>query len=142
MGVREVTGYIAHALLAVYWLWIVSSTAPQLRKGCRDRQLRARILLLKTAALALTAAVVGVVHYWATHWWHVAVCLPVAAVIGLLLHRAYRRIVAAPRHRLTFARRARTLDLLPRRRIGSLPAHRTEDAVTTHRGFGSMQVAP
>lgn len=123
MGLRQVVGYAAHGILAVYWLWTVSSTAPQLRKGVRGRGVRARVLLIKTAGLLVTAIVVGVVHYWATHWWDVAICLPLAVIAGLLLRRAYRRTVAAPRHRLTFARRARTLDVLPRHRSGVRPAH-------------------
>jgi hypothetical protein len=38
----------------------------------------------------------------------------------MLLRRAYRRAVAAPRHRLTITRRAKTLDLHRRRHA---PAH-------------------
>jgi len=125
LGLREITGYIAHAALFGYWLWVVSTTAPQLRKGCRDRRVRLRVFAIKTAALVLTAIVVGVIHYWATHLWHVAVCLPIAAGLGFLLHRAYRRTVAAPRHRLPLARRARLLGT--RRRRGSVPAHLRTD---------------
>lgn len=139
---RATAGYLAHGLLAVYWLWIVSRTGPQLRKGCRGREVRAQILLLKTAALVLTAVVVGVIHYWATHWWDVVVCLPVAAASGLLLHRAYRRIVAAPRHRLTLARRARTLDFLPRRRLGGPPAHHRPNGVAGRAVLDHVQLAP
>lgn len=127
LGLREITGYIAHAVLLVYWLWICSTTAPQLRKGCRDRGVRLRVLTIKTAAFLLTAVVVGVIHYWATHLWHVALCLPIAAALGYLLHREYRRTVAAPRHRLPLARRARQFGRAPRRRRGAVPAHlRTE----------------
>lgn len=109
MGIREVSGYVAHALLAVYWVWVLACTAPQLRKGVRDRGRRLRILLVRTSGLALTALLVGVIHYWATEWWHVIVALPVAGVLGVLLHRSYRRLVAAPRHRRTLTQRARTV---------------------------------
>src|SRR5689334_6702780 len=69
MGIRAVTGYIAQVALVGYWAWVVASTAPQLRKGTRDRQVRARALLIKSAGFLLTAAVVGIIHYWATAWW-------------------------------------------------------------------------
>jgi small-conductance mechanosensitive channel len=128
MDLREVTGIIAHCVLAVWWLWIISSTAPQLRKGCRDRRLKVKILALKSAGFLLTALVVGVIHYWATHWWHVAVCVPVAVVLGLLLRRSYRRTVAAPRHRLTFARRHSSVRVRVRRRDGAGPAHLRADS--------------
>ena len=123
MGIRAVAGYVAHALLLTYWLWVVASTAPQLRKGTRDRQVRARILIIKTAALALTAVVVGIIHYWATAWWQIVVTLPIAALLGWQLRRAYRRTVAAPRHRLTLGRRVKTLDVRPRPRAGRPPSH-------------------
>jgi hypothetical protein len=123
MGIREVTGYIAHVALAAYWAWVVASTAPQLRKGTRDRRVRARALAIKTAGFLLTALVVAVIHYWATAWWQVIVAVPVAAGLGVLLHREYRRTVAAPRHRLPLARRARMLDLRPRPRTGAAPLH-------------------
>ena len=102
--------YIAHVLLAGYWLWIVLSATPQLRRGARDQQVRRRVLLIKTAAVGLTALVVGVIHFWATHWWHVLVVLPVAAGLGLLLRRAYRRLVAPPRHRRPLTQRARRFE--------------------------------
>lgn len=108
MGLREVTGYIAHVLLAVYWLWVVATTVPQLRRSSRDVQVRARVLLIKTAAVVLTALLVGVIHFWATQWWQVVVAVPVAAGLGVLLHRAYRRVVVPPRHRRTLTRRGRT----------------------------------
>lgn len=127
---REVTGYTAHVILGLYWLWVLATTTPQLRKGCRDRGVRVRILAIKTAAFLLTAVVVGVIHYWATHWWHVFVCVPAAAALGVLLHRLYRRLVAAPRHRLTMTRRARALGLLTRRRGGGPPAHLRSDPVS------------
>jgi membrane protein implicated in regulation of membrane protease activity len=104
MGLRAVTGYVAHGALLAYWLWVVASTAPQLRKGTRDRRIRGRVLIIKTAALALTALVVGIIHYWATAWWQIVVALPIAALTGWQLRRAYDRVVAAPRHRLTLAR--------------------------------------
>jgi len=66
---------------------------------------------------------VAVIHYWATAWWQVIVAVPVAAGLGVLLHREYRRTVAAPRHRLPLARRARMLDLRPRPRSGAAPLH-------------------
>jgi cation transport ATPase len=123
MDLWVLTGYVAHAVLTAYWFWVVASTAPQLRRGTRDRHVRMRVLLLKTAALALTALLVAIIHYWATAWWQVAVALPIALGLGVLLRRAYRRTVAAPRHRLTIARRARTLDLHRRPRGGHAPAH-------------------
>jgi small-conductance mechanosensitive channel len=123
VGLRAVTGCIAHAALLGYWLWVVASTAPQLRKGTRDRQVRARVLILKTAGLALTALVVGIVHYWATAWWQVVVAVPIAALMGWQLRQAFHRTVAAPRHRLTLARRVKTLDARPRPRGGKPPLH-------------------
>ena len=42
MGLRAFTGYVAHAALLTYWLWVVASTAPELRKGNRDRRVRER----------------------------------------------------------------------------------------------------
>jgi hypothetical protein len=127
MGIRAVTGYIAHAALVAYWVWVVASTAPQLRKGTRDRRVRVRVLALKSTGFLLTAAVVGIIHYWATAWWQVIVTLPIAAGLGVLLRREYRRTVAAPRHRLTLTHRARTLDLRPRRRNGATPLHLRAD---------------
>lgn len=129
MDLWVLTGYVAHAVLTAYWFWVVASTAPQLRRGTRDRRVRARVLLIKTAALALTAVLVAVIHYWATTWWQIAAALPPALGLGMLLRRAYRRTVAAPRHRLTIARRAKTRDLHRRPRSGHAPAHlRVEDA--------------
>lgn len=107
MGIRQVTGYIAHFLLGLYWIWIISSTAPQLRRNIRDRQARLRILMIKTAGIVLTAVVVGIIHFWATEWWHVILAVLVAAPTGLYLNKVYRRLVAAPRHRITLGRRAR-----------------------------------
>ena len=101
MGLREVTGYIAHVLLAAYWLWLVIRTAPQLRKGTRDRGKRLRIALLRTAVLAVLFLAVGVIHFWGTELWHIAGAILVAGVLVLLLRRAYRRLVApaaAPDH--------------------------------------------
>lgn len=110
LGIREITGYIAHVLLVGYGVWVVGSTAPQLRRRSRDRRLRLELLLIKMAALVLTGLVVGVIHFWATEWWHVIVALPVAAGLGLLLRRAHRRRVALPRHRATLTHRARTFE--------------------------------
>jgi uncharacterized protein (DUF983 family) len=128
MSLWVLTGYVAHAVIAAYWFWVVACTAPRLRRGTRDRGVRLRVLLLKTAGLVLTAVVVGIVHYWATTWWQVVVTVPVAAALGVLLRRAYRRAVAAPRHRLTLVRRARALDLHRRPRSGHAPSHRRADA--------------
>jgi hypothetical protein len=119
MGFREITGYCAHVLLAAYWLWVLACTAPQLRKGARNKGLRLRILLVKSAGLLLTAALVGVIHYWATAWWQVAVALPIATVLGVLLRRSYRRLVAAPRHLRTLSQRAKTVHI---RRPDDTPA--------------------
>ncbi len=114
-------------MITAYWFWVVACTAPQLRRGTRDREVRVRVLLIKTAGLGLTAVVVGVVHYWATAWWQVVATSPVAAVLGVLLRRAYRRTVAAPRHRLALVHRARAPDL-HRRPGGHPPSHLRGDA--------------
>lgn len=107
MDLRAITGYIALALLVGYWVWVLSRTTPELRRGTRNRDLRVKILLVKTAALALTALVVAVVHFWATEVWHVLVAVPVAAAAAYGLRRVYRRLVAAPRHRLPMGQRIR-----------------------------------
>jgi hypothetical protein len=135
VGLRAVTGCIAHAALLGYWLWVVASTAPQLRKGTRDRQVRARVLILKTAGLALTALVVGIVHYWATAWWQVVVAVPIAALMGWQLRQAFHRTVAAPRHRLTLARRP---PATPRRETAPPPAWRGEAAQGRTRPAGRL----
>ena len=127
MGLRAVTGYIAHAVLLAYWLWVVACTAPQLRKSTRNRQVRVRALLIKTAGFVLTAVVVGIIHYWATAVWQVVVTVPIAAALGLLLRRLYRRTVAAPRHRLSVARRGKALDLRRRPPRGGAPLHLRAD---------------
>ncbi len=114
MSLWVLTGYVAHVLITAYWFWVVACTAPRLRRGTRDREVRVRVLLIKTAGLGLTAVVVGIIHYWATAGWQVVVTLPVAALLGVLLRRAYRRTVAAPRHRLTLVHRARDLHRRPR----------------------------
>lgn len=106
-SLREITGYIAHVLLAGYWLWALWRTAPQLRRSSRARSVRLHVLTIKTLAVGLTALVVGVIHFWATQWWHVAAALGAAIGCGLLLHRAYRQLVAAPRHRRPLTQRAR-----------------------------------
>jgi hypothetical protein len=110
LGIREITGYVAHLLLVGYWLWVVFSAAPQLRRGSRDRRVRMEVLLIKTAGFVLTGLVVGVIHFWATEWWHVVVAVLGAAGLGMLLTRAYRRRVALPKHRLTLTHRARTFE--------------------------------
>lgn len=107
MDLRRVTGYLALTLLALYWLWVLTRPAPVLRRGCRDRPLRLRLTLLRTAALGWTALFVATVHFWATSWWHVVVALPVALVGGAGLQRVHRRLVAPPRHRVALARRVR-----------------------------------
>lgn len=127
MELRALTGYAAHAVLLAYWLWVVASTAPELRKGNRGRRVRVRVFAIKTAGFVLTALVIGVIHYWATAWWQILVTVPTAAVLGVLLRRIYRRTVAAPRHRLTIARRARTFDLRRRSRHSGSPMHRRAD---------------
>ena len=127
MDIRAVTGYTAHVALVVYWVWVVVSTAPQLRKGTRDRHVRARALAIKSAGFVLTAVVVGIIHYWATAWWQVIVTVPVAAALGVLLHREYRHTVAAPRHRLTLRMRARTIDLRRRPHNDAAPLHLRPD---------------
>jgi hypothetical protein len=110
LGIREIAGYVAHLLLVGYWLWVVFSAAPQLRRGSRDRRVRMEVLLIKTAGFVLTGLVVGVIHFWATEWWHVVVAVLGAAGLGMLLTRAYRRRVALPKHRLTLTHRARTFE--------------------------------
>ncbi len=107
MDLRAITGYIALALIAGYWVWVLSCTTPELRRGTRDRELRLKILLVKTAALVLTAVTVATIHFWATQVWHVLVAVPVAAAVGFWLRRVYRRLVAAPRHRLPLGQRIR-----------------------------------
>lgn len=106
MGPREVTGYIAHVLLAAYWLWVLVSTTPQLRKGTRDRGVRLRSALLRTAVLMVLFVAVGVIHYWGTEWWHIAGAIVGSGVLVLLLRRAYRRLVAPAQHRITLRQRA------------------------------------
>jgi len=103
--VRMVTGWIAYAALAGYWVWIMSSTAPQLRRGHRDRGRCTRLLALRTGGVALTAFVVGMIHFWATSPVEILAALGIGAVVGTLLRRPYRRLVAAPRHRLDLHRR-------------------------------------
>ena len=66
--------------------------------------------MIKTAGVVLTALLVGVIHFWATHWWQVIVAVPVAAGLGVLLNRAYRRRVSLPRHRRTLTHRGRTFE--------------------------------
>lgn len=106
MGLREVTGYIAHVLLGGYGVWMVLSTAPQLRKGVRDRGLRLRIALVRTAGLVVAFLAVGVIHFWGTEWWHIVAAVVVATSLGLLLRREYGRLVAPPRHRIALRQRA------------------------------------
>lgn len=106
MGLREVTGYIAHVLLGGYWVWVVLSTAPQLRKGVRERGLRLRIALVKTAGLGVAFLAVGVIHFWGTQLWHIVAAVVGALLLGALLRRAYGRLVAPPRHRITLRQRA------------------------------------
>ena len=84
-------------LLAGYWLWVVFSTVPQLRRGARDQRIRTQVLLIKTAAVGAhraggrrdpllgDALVAG----------GIAACRSRPGS-GVLLHRAYRRLVAPP----------------------------------------------
>jgi hypothetical protein len=103
--IRLVTGYIAHVLLGLYWLWTLSSTVPRIRPGQRDRTRRVKILSIKSAGVAVTALLVGVIHYWATEWWQIAVALLGSLAIGTYLHRSYRKLVTPPRHRITLVNR-------------------------------------
>ncbi|MEJ8279772.1 hypothetical protein [Pseudonocardia spirodelae] len=107
MDLRRATGYLALALLALYWLWVLSWTAPALRRGCRDRRLRTRLLVLRTAAAGWTALFVGTVHFWATSWWHVVLAVPVALAGAVALQKVHHRLVAPPRHRVALAQRVR-----------------------------------
>ncbi|MFP5071999.1 hypothetical protein ACLFMI_20330 [Pseudonocardia nantongensis] len=125
MDLRRVTGYIALALLAGYWLWVLSRSAPELRKGARNRGVRGQVLLVKTAALALTALFVGTVHFWASAWWQVVVAVPVTLVAAVALRRVYRRLVAPPRHRVALAQRVR--------RTGHFQVIPTPDPPAPHR---------
>lgn len=127
MDLRRVTGYVALALLAGYWVWVLSCTTPELRRGTRGRPLRLKIAAVKTAALVLTALVVATIHFWATAVWHILVVVPVALAAGYGLRRVYRRLVAAPRHRLPLAQRVRRtghLHVIPSARGRQHPAHR------------------
>ncbi|MBP2367052.1 hypothetical protein [Pseudonocardia parietis] len=107
MDLRRVSGYVALGLLALYLLWALSRTAPQLRKGNRDRRVRTQLMLIRVAAVALAALFVATVHFWATAWWQVALAVPVALVVAMLLRRAHRRLTGPPRHRAPLAQRVR-----------------------------------
>lgn len=109
-AIRLVTGYIAHVLLVIYWIWVIVNTGPQLRKSSRDRTLVAQVTLLKSAGIVITALLVGVIHYWATALWQVLAALLLAAAIGIPLRKRYRMLVAAPRHRLTLSVRVREFE--------------------------------
>ena len=102
---RAITGWIAYAVLICYWAWILSSTSPQMRRGHRDRGRCARILALRTAGIGLTAFVVGMIHFWAVNPVEIVAALGIGGVAGTVLRREYRRLVAAPRHRLNLYRR-------------------------------------
>ena len=116
--VRAVTGWIAYAVLLTYWVWIISATAPQLRRSRRDRDLRTRILVLRTAGIVLTSFVVAVIHFWSRHPAEIVAAVGIGGVLGTVLRREYRLLVAAPRHRLNLYGR------LDRRLHGSgEPAH-------------------
>jgi hypothetical protein len=110
MDIREITGYIAHVALASYWLWIIFGTAPQLRRCSRDKRAKLQVLLIKSSAVVLSGLLVGVINFWATQWWHVIVAILVAVPTAILLRRVYRRLVVAPRHRLTLTHRARRFE--------------------------------
>jgi hypothetical protein len=119
-AIRLITGYIAHALLAGYWIWGIANTGPQLRKSSRNRALVAQVTGLRSAGIVLTALLVGVIHYWATEPWQVVAALVLAGAVGVPLRTRYRKLVTAPRHRLTLSVRARDFE----RRHGLLP-HRS-----------------
>ncbi len=127
MGIRVITGLVAHLLVVLYWIWILACTAPELRRGRRDRRLRLRVLSVKTAAVLLTALLVGVIHYWATDWWQIVVAVPLATGGGVLLHRAHRRLVTTPRHRRPLAQRR---PFRVRRTADGPAAHRRSAVVT------------
>ncbi len=125
MGLREVTGYVAHVLLAAYWLWVIVSTAPQLRKGTRDRGVRLRSAMLRTAALVVLSLAVGVIHFWGTEFWHIAGAILGAGVLVLLLRLAYRRLVAPSQHRITLRQRVLGREVaIPAPRMGGADAER------------------
>lgn len=109
---REVTGYIAVALLAAYWVGMISCTAAQLRSTSRSGRLRVQVALIKTAGIAITAVLVGIIHFWATQWWHIVVALLVAGPVGIALRHLHKRLVIAPRHRRALVQRARVSDLI------------------------------
>ena len=96
-----------------------------LRPGRPERGRAPRILAVKSAGVIVTALLVGVIHYWATQWWHVVGALVLAAALSVPLRREYRRLVAAPRHRLTLRQRAlpgpRPGPTIPRTSGGSTP---------------------
>ncbi|OLL71395.1 hypothetical protein Ae168Ps1_5898 [Pseudonocardia sp. Ae168_Ps1] len=107
MDLRRVTGYIALGLLALYLLWLLSRTAPELRKSTRGRHLRAQVLAVRLCAVALAGLFVGLVHFWATAWWQVIVAVPVTFALATGLRRIHRKLVALPRHRVPLAQRVR-----------------------------------
>lgn len=133
MGLREVTGFIAHALLAGYWVWMISCTAAQLRGTSRSHRLRVQVALIKTAGVAVTAVVVGVVHFWATQWWQIVVTVLVAAPVGIALRHLHRRLVIAPRHRRALVQRAR---------VHTPILHGHRHAADTTRIRGAVTLAP
>jgi hypothetical protein len=129
-AIRLITGYIAHVLLTVYWIWVIVNIGPQLRKSSRNQALVAQVTVLKSTGIVITALLVGVIHYWATELWQVVAALVLAGVLGVPLRKRYRRLVAAPRHRLTLSVRAREFEqrhgLLPHRSGPDKPVIRPE----------------
>lgn len=127
--IRVVSGYVAHALLGLYWLWILTSTAPRIRPGQRDRTRRVKILSIKTAGVAVAALLVGVIHYWATEWWQIPVALVASLAIGTYLHRTYGKLVTPPRHRITLVNRRRAGARVPgeARRQPERPRHKLRE---------------
>ncbi|WP_224390763.1 hypothetical protein [Pseudonocardia sp. ICBG1293] len=143
MDLRRVTGYLALGVLALYWLWVLTRTAPVLRHGCRDRRLRVRLALVRTAAAGGTALFVATVHFWATSWWHVAAALPVALTGAAGLVRVHRRLVAPPRHRVALAQRVRRaghFQVIDHPGPGGPHRHAAvEDAARPVRGFRAVR---
>lgn len=100
--IRQVTGYLAVAGIALYWLFLLTGRAPQIRRGTRSRSLAAKVLLVETTAAVATVLVVVEIHFMATELWQVLAVVAFIIPTNWLLRRIYRRLVAAPRHSLWF----------------------------------------
>ena len=98
-AIRRITGYIALAVIALYWLWLLTSTAPQLRRRHRDGVLRTKIRAVQTLGFVTAAAVVIEIHFLATSIWQVLLVLVLALVLARLLRQKYLELVPPPRHR-------------------------------------------